>query len=212
MMALEMPAGFQLYINGKRQEINVIFNELNQKSILNGNDFLVGNWTPRNFKNGTYQGFEEGEVDEVRLYARELSPLEVKELTRKGQADVAAFEASESEKLTHFRQLWDSEYRKQRHILDSLRSFNPTIPYVMIMDEMEEPRETFLLARGRYDAPTEKVQPGTPAEIMPFPESFPSNRLGLGSVDDSPRQSPYSTGSSQPGLANAHGTGTGQNS
>jgi hypothetical protein len=40
-------------------------------------------------------------------------------------------------------------------------------------------RKTFLLKRGNYDALGEEVQPGTPKAILPFPASYPKNRLGL---------------------------------
>jgi hypothetical protein len=36
-----------------------------------------------------------------------------------------------------------------------------------------------VLARGRYDAPTDRVEPGTPAALGPFPSHLPRNRLGL---------------------------------
>ncbi|MCC7042653.1 MAG: DUF1553 domain-containing protein, partial [Acidobacteria bacterium] len=42
-----------------------------------------------------------------------------------------------------------------------------------------EPRPTFVLARGAYDAPTDRVEPGTPAALPPFPDELPRNRLGL---------------------------------
>ncbi|WP_420603050.1 PSD1 and planctomycete cytochrome C domain-containing protein [Flagellimonas sp.] len=50
---------------------------------------------------------------------------------------------------------------------------------VMVMQEMPKPRETFILNRGVYDQPTDQVFPETPAAILPFPEEFPKNRLGL---------------------------------
>ena len=49
----------------------------------------------------------------------------------------------------------------------------------MVMDEAEQPRETFILERGNYAAPTEKVTPGTPASLPPLPDGAPANRLGL---------------------------------
>jgi hypothetical protein len=49
----------------------------------------------------------------------------------------------------------------------------------MIMDESNEPRDTFILARGDYLQPTEKVEPGVPAFLPPLPPAAPSNRLGL---------------------------------
>jgi len=39
----------------------------------------------------------------------------------------------------------------------------------LVMEEMPQPRETFVLARGEYDRPTEKVLPGTPAALARWP-------------------------------------------
>ena len=49
----------------------------------------------------------------------------------------------------------------------------------MAMRELPKPRPTFVLARGAYDAPTERVTPGTPRAIGDFPAKLPQNRLGL---------------------------------
>jgi hypothetical protein len=53
------------------------------------------------------------------------------------------------------------------------------LPEVMVMRERREPRPTFLLARGAYDAPAERVGAGTPRAILPFPDNLPKDRLGL---------------------------------
>ena len=49
----------------------------------------------------------------------------------------------------------------------------------MVMREMNSERQTYLLARGAYDAPTEPVDPDTPDALPPFPAAQPKNRLGL---------------------------------
>jgi hypothetical protein len=49
----------------------------------------------------------------------------------------------------------------------------------MVMREMEPRRPTFVLRRGAYDAPGERVEPGAPAGIFPFAADLPRNRLGL---------------------------------
>jgi hypothetical protein len=49
----------------------------------------------------------------------------------------------------------------------------------MVMDVAEKPRETYILRRGDYSQPTEKVTAATPSVLPPPPEGAPPNRLGL---------------------------------
>ncbi|MHC4946917.1 MAG: DUF1553 domain-containing protein [Planctomycetota bacterium] len=53
------------------------------------------------------------------------------------------------------------------------------IPTVMVMQEMDEPRPTFMLGRGRYDQPGEQVTPGVPGVLPGLPADAPADRLGL---------------------------------
>ena len=53
------------------------------------------------------------------------------------------------------------------------------IQVIMVMKEMEEPRETYLLKRGQYDQYGERVYPNMPEKILVFPDSLEKNRLGL---------------------------------
>ncbi|GGH03637.1 hypothetical protein GCM10007415_44810 [Parapedobacter pyrenivorans] len=51
---------------------------------------------------------------------------------------------------------------------------------VSIMGELDTLRPTFILDRGVYDSPTERVYPGTPESVLPFDSlKFAQNRLGL---------------------------------
>ncbi len=54
-----------------------------------------------------------------------------------------------------------------------------SIPSTMVMQEMDHPRDTFVLMRGQYDKHGEKVSAGTPAFLPPLPKGAPANRLGL---------------------------------
>src|SRR6185503_19452181 len=63
--------------------------------------------------------------------------------------------------------------RKQKEAIDK------EIPTVMVMSEMEKPRETFVLGRGDYRNKTDKVVPAVPAVLSALPEGAPPNRLGL---------------------------------
>src|SRR5438445_3667727 len=53
------------------------------------------------------------------------------------------------------------------------------IPTTMVAKELDKPRDTFLLMRGEYDKKGEKVEPGVPAILPPWPKDEPKTRLGL---------------------------------
>lgn len=52
-------------------------------------------------------------------------------------------------------------------------------PNVMVMEEINPPRQTYFLKRGQYDQPGDKVAPGIPASLPPLPKDVPANRLAL---------------------------------
>ena len=70
-----------------------------------------------------------------------------------------------------------------RKEIDSLAKqrtdFDNAIPQTMVMAEMTQPRETFILVRGAYDKKGDKVTAGVPAVLPPLPQDAPLNRLGL---------------------------------
>jgi hypothetical protein len=49
----------------------------------------------------------------------------------------------------------------------------------MVMQELPAPRETFVLARGQYDQPGERVKPGVPTFLPQPVEDAPAHRLGF---------------------------------
>ncbi|MGH9340799.1 MAG: DUF1549 domain-containing protein [Acidobacteriota bacterium] len=57
--------------------------------------------------------------------------------------------------------------------------WNLDIPTTLTMEEMKEPRPTHVLIRGNYLSPGERVEPGVPAVLHPFPKDQPAHRLGL---------------------------------
>lgn len=74
-----------------------------------------------------------------------------------------------------YRRLY-AQLKDQRAEKEKLRK---AIPTTMVMAEMKNPRETFILGRGQYDNPKEKVLPGVPSFLPPMPPGAPANRLGL---------------------------------
>jgi len=60
-----------------------------------------------------------------------------------------------------------------------LGDFQKMLPTTMVMRELPQPREAFLLKRGEYDKRGDKVERGLPAALPPLPAGAPLNRLGL---------------------------------
>ena len=98
---------------------------------------------------------------------------------------VSAEARNEAQRLAirkYFRQHVSGELQPRFQTLARLRArqveFDKIVPTVMVMREMPQPRETFMLVRGQYDKHGEKVLPGVPACLPPL-GGAPANRLGL---------------------------------
>ncbi|MBI2824066.1 MAG: PSD1 domain-containing protein [Planctomycetia bacterium] len=61
----------------------------------------------------------------------------------------------------------------------SQEELDQAIPTTMVMKDMDQPRDTFMLVRGQYDQHGDKVVPGVPDSLSPLPAGAPANRLGL---------------------------------
>lgn len=105
------------------------------------------------------------------------------------QEIIAIIQTPSSERTAEQRaELWrycaaHSDEMKSVHIdLANLQERLATLtePFpTMIMDVADKPRETFVLSRGDYSQPTEKVTPGTIAALPPMPDGAEADRLGL---------------------------------
>ena len=56
---------------------------------------------------------------------------------------------------------------------------NDPMTTVMVMEEMEQARESFVLRRGQYDQPRDRVAAGTPSFLPALPDDSPPNRMAL---------------------------------
>ncbi len=126
-------------------------------------------------------GIFTGSIDEVRLWndeltAAELTSLYQTDLKQPSQIDPSLLSEHAVKRqpgqFSKLRKQLTSLYKERQEIVDG-------IPELMVMEEISPPRKTFVLRRGQYDAPTEEVTPGTPEAVLPFPDDYPKNRLGL---------------------------------
>ena len=183
-------SGVRLFLDGRQTQAKVITDNL-QKSMLYGPG--KKNWTYSSFSIGKdLRGtIKDVVIDEMIAYQRQLSALEVQELSGKEGAIAALLKTPSSQRtpeqhqqlLEYYMLNHDERYARELSKITKLREEENEIvtelPEVMVMQERSEPRPTFILDRGAYDAPTEEVDPGTPASVMPFPDDLPRNRLGL---------------------------------
>ncbi len=167
-------AGLELYIDGVKQDLQVVRDSLLGKTIECGNDLLVGHWNHRARNRGELGGFADGAVDNISVFARQLSAVEIKYLAGKLNQKPTAKELRQ-----HYALSKSPSYRKTRNKLDSLRRIDLSIPHVMIMEERDSVYPAHVLDRGMYDSKLQEVSRNTPDAILPFAEELPRNRLGL---------------------------------
>ena len=83
---------------------------------------------------------------------------------------------------TYFREQVDNPYRTAEASLKDaqakLKDFMENLPTTMVMKE-GKPREAFILTRGEYDHPADRVERGVPAFLPPLPQGASNDRLGL---------------------------------
>ncbi len=128
------------------------------------------------------RGFKDGLVDELKIFNRELTPLEAANLF--DGTTLAEDSAKPASGLFEFYlHNQDEVYRQILVELQKARAkkseFLEEIAEIMVMRELPEKRPTFLLARGAYDAPSTPVNPETPSGLPKLRDDLPKNRLGL---------------------------------
>ncbi|GAB3700514.1 DUF1553 domain-containing protein [Spirosoma flavus] len=175
--------GLRLYVDGREAGMLTEKDNL-YKDILLSKENLIGGEQPGLQLGADMRGagFKNGQMDELVIYARELTAPEIAQLVRnQGGVDLPA-SFSTPDLAKYYVVNHSKAYQEQAATLQALRSkrnrYVEDIPEIMVMDEMKSPRPTYLLKRGVYDAHGPEVHPNVPASVLPF-ENFPKNRLGL---------------------------------
>ena len=175
--------GIKIYVNGKEQTLNIHLDAIN-KSFSSTEPFRIG-------AGGGVGSRFRGYIDDVRIYNRDLSAKEVESVaTIDSITDIVVTPAdqrskSQSNKLRAYylvnaapkpvQQAYQQVVRLRREKRQRIES----IPTTMVMQEMQEPRSTYVLTRGEYNKPGEKVTPGVPAALPPLRNGAENNRLAF---------------------------------
>jgi hypothetical protein len=176
--------GLRMYLDGKPLQAKTLRNSMQKKATLTANG--AGNLTlGQRFRD---RGFKDGDLDELRAYDRALTALEIENrhdnralsaalsnpAQHKGELEAYYFSAIDSDARTATQALRDARRK--------LAEAQEPIQEIPVMAELPEPRPTFILARGRYDAPksdANRVSRDTFSKLLPFPAGAPRDRLGL---------------------------------
>jgi len=179
--------GAGIYLNGQKVPVSIDYNNLYKGILYEWNIHTYGFKGFQLGQRSLLLPFKDGGIDEVKIFNRELTPLEVLHdhspegtkavLQNPGSSEYQALVKSHfvSHGIPQKKPLLDS-LRAKRQQLNELMN---AIPEIMVMGDLPQPRPTYVLDRGMYNAPTIEVEPGTPDAIFGFDNKWPRNRLGL---------------------------------
>jgi mono/diheme cytochrome c family protein len=180
-------AGIALYVNGEKQNVEVEVDKLSG-STATDQPFRIGGRSAdsplhaavidvRLFQHTL--NLEESQVLFQASLRQQLSNVNLNALadTMRTQLDKLLLAISNDAYAIKGREIRHSLATVQ----DERAKYDATIAMAMVLEERKEPRETFVLRRGRYDQPdkTQKVQPDVPAVLPHLTSGAPRNRLGL---------------------------------
>lgn len=175
-------SGLKLYMDGKEAAVDVVRDNLTQ-SILPTSyaplfDSFVGLAFGSRFREKSPVG---SGLDEVRVFDRDLKPLEVaylhdRDVVEASPAVVAA-------------QLAEVRVANQESVQAALRALTEArevqnemvrlVPQVLVMGDTPAPRPTYRLDRGVYSEKKEELPVKALEEVLPWDPALPPNRIGL---------------------------------
>ncbi len=174
----------RIYVNGRKQQLKVNNHRLFRT-------FSDPNYVLRIGGGGGPEYRFKGMMDDVRIYSalpdEEMVAILSCAKSLESIAAVPQLKRTEGQRLKLLGAWLDrgapasvhQEWAKLRRLKHQKEKLVTGFPTLMVMQELPEPRPAFLLKRGAYDAPGERVERNVPAIFPPMPKEFPNNRLGL---------------------------------
>jgi hypothetical protein len=175
-------SGLHLFLNGRNQELKPTSDDL-QSSIRSSLPLRLG-------QRDKQMHLADGQLQDFRLYGRELSSGEARWLPELQKVQVAFAQPVEKRSPAHqatllefYLETLDPEFTRlttQVEDLDqelALLRGRSTVSH--IQEEKTTPAMAHILMRGAYNKPGDEVQADTFSALHPFPQGAPRNRLGL---------------------------------
>ena len=183
--------GLSLFVDGQRMATEVVRDGLT-KHIIGGDGVDGARALDLSFgQRFRDRGFKGGEIDEIKVYTRDLTDLELSALPSSATAherldgtlqNFTWQNVSDQALFDHYVQRHPQrmEMAAALHQLRQRRSrLSDPLPEIMVMREQATPRATYLLLRGAYDAPGEQVARGLPESVLPTQLPREPSRLDL---------------------------------
>lgn len=174
--------GIILSLDGNKMKSYVEVDNLKQSTTITIDPFTGDstNWAGRGnlrigFSDNNQRMLDGVTVDDLKVFDRALTRLEIR--------NIAGLEMDSEGLRAYYVSTvslrYQSVYLKLKKLREEENFILTHAPEVMVMRDLPEPRETFLLYRGRYDQPRQRVDYGTPEAVLGFSDDLPRNRLGL---------------------------------
>lgn len=176
--------GLKLYLNGQPAALEVVRDHLEKNIDGGGHDHLS---LGARFRDN---GFKGGQVDDLRVFQRELTLVEAAQLHQ--ETLLSDLLVKPEAQLTPTERAWLQQYylanvsapyrdqlAKLRQSRQERNQLADALPEIMVMRQSPVPQHSYVLKRGAYDARGEEVFPETPAALPPMSSGASRNRLGL---------------------------------
>lgn len=173
-------AGAKVYLDGVPAELEVVRDGLFKDIVYapkSEPDLTIG----FRFRDN---GFKGGRVAEFRVYDFELTAFEVAQGDEMIDLNGTSPTPKQREQLfEYYVARWHEPTKAAAAALREARerqnAFIAPIPEAMVMQELPQPKQAFILKRGAYDQLGAEVHADTPGALPAFPKEAPRNRLGL---------------------------------
>ncbi|MEO6339037.1 MAG: DUF1553 domain-containing protein, partial [Caulobacteraceae bacterium] len=176
-------AGVKLYIDGALIPVEVTHDNLTRAAKARGGNSLYSSYMGLGFgKRFGGVEFVDGALDELRVFTRALTPVEVAYLHNPAAAQAIKPELVKA-------QVQDIMAAKDPRVIKALADYNEarlaeqkvesSIRMLMVMGDAPKPRPNYILERGNYDQHGKVVQSQALDRVFPWTDKLPRNRLGL---------------------------------
>ncbi|MFK7852013.1 MAG: DUF1553 domain-containing protein [Akkermansiaceae bacterium] len=164
-------SGLKIFINAKPAETSVICDNYTKDRTIKESIGIAAK--------GGHPGIRGGMIDDLSVHLRAITELEVAKLFDENLVEQLPLEIFRE---YYFSAIDPGARELTKELLANRAAYRveqEKVREIITMRESAKPRPAYLLERGDYTMPSEKVERETPDWLPPFPSDQPRNRLGF---------------------------------